>query len=163
MGAGLKPFCLTIYFFFLQIHSSRRWQHAQNLSFLMRLSLLIVPLVVMITHKHLHSKEPYSVWTETNTLGDYLSLASIADNHWGGLMWQYVSRGRTDVASSTLTNTQSTCEVSSLFYEQEVPVGRPSHGSVTSHCKGFLNPPSCWYEYFHISFLQGNQLFLSMH
>lgn len=33
----------------------------------MRLSLLIVPLAVMITHKHLHSKEPYSVWTETNT------------------------------------------------------------------------------------------------
>lgn len=39
----------------------------KNLSFLMRLTLLIVPLVVMITHKHLHSKEPYSVRTKTNT------------------------------------------------------------------------------------------------
>lgn len=44
-------------------------------------------------------------------------------------MWQHVSRGSADVAPSELT-THWTCEVSSLFHEQEVPVERPSGGSV---------------------------------
>lgn len=105
----------------------------------MRLSLLIVPLAVMITRKHLHSKEPYSVWTETNTR--LVIIFPPAKCCRGGLMWQHVSRGgSTDVASSELTNTQLTCEVFSLLYEQEVPVERPSCASVTSPRKRFPQP-----------------------
>lgn len=136
-----------------------------NLSFMMRLTLLIFPLVVMITHKHLHSKEPYSVWTKTNTRS-VIILPSQIQSWRQPLRWFNVAThvgGSTDVAASELPDTPSTCEVSSLFHEWEVPVERPSCGSVTSNCKGFLNPPSCWYEYFQISFLHVNQLFLFMH
>lgn len=76
---------------------------------------LIFPLVVMITHKHLHSKEPYSAWMKTNTtviiFPSQIQIA--AGSSWGGLIWRHVSKGGTDVASSELPNSQSTCEVSS--------------------------------------------------
>lgn len=70
----------------------------------------------MITHKHLHSKEPYSVWMKTNTCSVIIFPSQIqiaADNNWGGLIRRHVSKGGTDVASSKLPNSQSTCEVSS--------------------------------------------------
>lgn len=157
MGTGLKRFCLMIYFS-LQIYSSRQWLHMQNLSFLVRLTLLIIPLVVMIRHKHLHSKEPYSVWTKTNTRSVIIfpsQIQIVTDTRWGGLIWRHVSNGSADVASSKLPNTQS-------MHKEEVAVGRSSSGSVTSRCKGFLNTSSCWY-YFQIRFLYVNQLFLLMH
>lgn len=110
MGTGLKRFCLMIYFP-LQIYSSRQWQHMQNLSFLVRITLLIIPLVVMIRHKHLHSKEPYSVWTKTNTRSVIIFPSQIQDCHRHPLRWfnmaprvKWRHRCGTDVVSSPTPN-----------------------------------------------------------
>lgn len=55
-----------LFFLYRYIHLAHDGTH-KTFHFLMRRSLLMVPLVVMITHKHLYSKEPYSVGSETNT------------------------------------------------------------------------------------------------
>lgn len=115
MGTGLKRLCLVIYLS-LQIYLPHKWLHALNPLFLMRLMSLIFPLVVMITHKHLRSKEPYSVRMKTNTRSLIIFPSQIqiaAGNSWGALIWRHVSKGGTNVAPSELPKSQLTCEVSS--------------------------------------------------